>query len=101
LVKRGTWVQVHNIVLKPEERLAHLPEDTRKCPLEMWVKGFLNQDAYIGEMAGITTVTGRTVTGELIEVNPGYIHDFGDCVPELVPIGLRLRKMLEGSEMDE
>ena len=45
MAKKGDWVQIHNIVLKPEERSSALPEDTKKHPLEMWVKGYLQADA--------------------------------------------------------
>ena len=47
--KRGDWVRIHNIVLKPEERSTNLPEDTQKVPLEMWTKGELQADAEIGD----------------------------------------------------
>ena len=47
MAKKGDWVQIHNIVLKPEERSSALPEDTKKHPLEMWVKGYLQADAII------------------------------------------------------
>ncbi|HBG38663.1 MAG TPA: 2-amino-4-ketopentanoate thiolase, partial [Clostridiaceae bacterium] len=30
MIKKGEWVQIHDIVLKPEERSPHLPEDTKK-----------------------------------------------------------------------
>ncbi len=38
--KKGDWVQIHQIVLKPEERAPQVPEDTKKVPLEFWVKGY-------------------------------------------------------------
>ena len=41
MAKKGDWVQIHNIVLTPEERSSALPEDTKSHPLEMWVKGYL------------------------------------------------------------
>ena len=44
MAKKGDWVQIHNIVLTPEERSSALPEDTKSHPLEMWVKGYLQQD---------------------------------------------------------
>lgn len=96
--KKGDWVQVHEVILKPEARAPHLPEDTRKVPFEMWVKGFLNHDCSIGDVAEITTVTGRVVNGELTEINPGYSHGFGTCVPEILTVGLSLKRMLEEDE---
>lgn len=97
-VKKGDWVQIHQMVLKPEERAVHLPEDTRKVPLELWVKGFAKCDCKLGDMVEITTVTGRVVKGTLMEVNPGYIHDFGECMPELLNIGPQLKQILEGED---
>ncbi len=42
--KKGDWVKIHSIVLQPEERAPQVPEDTKKVPLETWVKGFLLDD---------------------------------------------------------
>lgn len=92
-------MQVHEIILKPEERAPHLPEDTKKVPFEMWVKGFLNYDCNIGDTAQITTVTGRIIKGELTMVNPLYTHGFGSCVPELLKIGPELKKILKGDDL--
>lgn len=101
MIKKGQWVSIHNIVLEPDERAPQVPEDTKKVPLEMWVKGFLINDAEIGDEASIETMTGRIVKGKLLEVNPSYEHSFGDCVPELLQIGLQLRKILFGGEDHE
>lgn len=97
-VKKGTYVQIHQIVLQSEERAANLPEDTKKVPLEMWVKGYLNHDAKLGEEVEITTLTDRIVKGKLVEVNPSYRHDFGKFVPELLKIGQDLRLILKDGE---
>lgn len=100
--KKGDWVRIHNIVLKPEDRSPNLPEDTKKVPLEMWDKGFLlNEGANIGDIVEVESYIGRKVEGKLVEVNPYYDHDFGKCVPELLYIGRQLRDYLEGSERDE
>lgn len=98
-VKKGNWVQIHVIVLEPEERTGKIPEDTRSVPFELWVKGFLHSDANIGDVVEITTLTGRKVCGELIEVNPKYTHGFGEeYVPELLKIGIQLRDILKEGE---
>ncbi|MCR2042871.1 2-amino-4-oxopentanoate thiolase subunit OrtA [Anaerosalibacter massiliensis] len=100
--KKGSWVRIHNIVLKPEDRSPNLPEDTKKVPLEMWDKGFLlNEFANIGDIVEVETYIGRKVEGKLVEINPYYEHDFGKCVPELLYIGRQLRGYLEGSAQDE
>lgn len=101
MVKKGEWVQIHQIVLNPEERSNHLPEDTKKVPLEMWVKGFLKQDSNIGNEVEITTLTGRTVIGTLVDVNPSYKYGFGEFVPELLKVGIQLRGILEEGEANE
>lgn len=99
--KKGDWVQIHQIVLKPEERAPQVPEDTKKVPLELWVKGIALQDAKIGSMIEIETATGRRVKGELTAVNPRYVHDFGDFVPELLKVDMQLREILFGGDSNE
>ncbi len=94
--KKGDWVQVYGVVLKPEERAPQVPEDTHKVPLEMRIKGFIQQDAQVGEEVTIETLTGRLVSGKLVAVNPAHEHDFGRPVPELAKVGLELRAMLQG-----
>lgn len=96
--KKGDWVQIHQIVLKPEERAPQVPEDTKKVPLELWVKGYALHDAKIGEEIEIETTTGRRVKGELVAVNPKYIHSFGDFVPELLQIDKQVKGILFGGE---
>ncbi len=97
----GTWVRIHDIILAPEERATNLPEDTKEVPLEMWTKGFLLEEAGIGDMVEIKTITGRTVKGTLVEVNPYYSHSYGEFVPEILEIGLQLKELLWGGGLDE
>jgi hypothetical protein len=92
--KKGQWVQIHNIVLEPADRAPQVPDDTKKVPLVMWVKGYLNADADVGKACEITTVTGRIVKGILDEVEPKYSHDFGQYIPELGVIRDQVRKAL-------
>jgi hypothetical protein len=87
-IKKGTWVEIEQIVLKPEERAPTLPEDTRKVPYVLHVSGFLLEDAMLGQEARIKTVIGRELQGKVLVVNPSYSHSFGDTVPELLTIGL-------------
>lgn len=99
LAKKGDWVQIHNIVLKPEERTGKLPEETKKVPLELWVKGFLNDDAKIGDTVSITTVTGREESGKLEEINPKFSYGFGnEFIPELLQIDKQVKKILKEGE---
>lgn len=94
MIPKGTWVQIHQIVLKPEERAPQVPDDTKQVPLELKVKGFLNADAVKGDEVTVTTLTGRSLKGRLVEANPRYEHDFGRPVPALLTIGQELRKFL-------
>lgn len=99
--KKGDFVTVHNIVLEKEQRSSNLPEDTKCVPLQMWVKGFIKDDASVGELVEITTITGRCVQGKLEEVNPYYTHNYGKFVPELLQIGIQARDILFGGEDNE
>ncbi len=93
--KRGDWVRIHNIVMEVGQRSTNIPEETQNVPLELWVKGFLlNDSANIGDNVKVETYIGRTVEGNLLEVNPFYKHDFGKAVPELLYIGRQARELL-------
>ena len=98
MIKKGEWVRIHRIILQPSERAPQVPEDTKQVPLEMWDKGFLLEDAEIGDEVTIETVTERNETGTLIEVNPYYEHDFGKFVPELLAIDKQVRDMVFGGD---
>lgn len=94
--KAGDWVRIHKIVLKVGERASNIPIDTQNVPLEMWDKGFLlNDHGKIGDEVEIQTYIGRKVTGNLIEVNPYYKHDFGKSVAETLYIGRQARALLQ------
>ncbi|RDY28220.1 2-amino-4-ketopentanoate thiolase [Romboutsia weinsteinii] len=99
--KSGDWVIVHTTVLKAEERAPQVPDDTKKVPLELWVKGFIQNDANIGDLVNIKTITGRKVSGNLLEVNPYYTHDYGKCIPELLQIGICAKEILFGGVDNE
>jgi len=94
MIRKGTWVQIHDVLLQPGERAENLPEDTKKTPLQMWDKGFLLQDAEIGDRVEVKTAVGRTVSGFLIVAEPAFHHDFGDFVPEILMIGEILKATL-------
>lgn len=98
MVKKGEWVRIHSTVLKAEERTAKLPEDTQACPLEMWTKGFLQEDAEIGDEVTVLTASNRIEKGTLIEVNPYWKHSYGTFIPELVQIDKQLRDIMFGGD---
>lgn len=89
--KPGEWVEVGLVLLEPADRAANLPEDTAAQPLRMWVKGYAVTAASLGETVEVETMTGRSVTGELTDINPGYTHTFGRPAPELTAVGRDLR----------
>jgi hypothetical protein len=88
IVKKGTWVEVERVLLKPEERAPNLPPDTAKLPYVLRVSGFLMDDAKLGEQVKIRTIIGNVHAGKLRIENPGYGHSFGHTVPELLRIGV-------------
>jgi hypothetical protein len=87
----GDWVEIGGVLLEPADRAANLPEDTASQPLRMWVKGFALVAAAIGDELTVETMTGRQVTGSLVDVDPGYTHTFGKPAPELTSVGRDLR----------
>ena len=100
MAKQGDWVRIHRVILPAAERTANLPEDTKKVPFEMWVKGHLLQDGEIGDEVRIKTVSGREEHGTLIEVNPQFDVNFGSFVPEVLEMDVRLRTALFGKEAE-
>ncbi len=99
----GDWVRIHSVVLKPEDRAEHLPEDTRKVPLEMWNKGFLSlpesqKSAKVGDAVVVKTLTGRRISGTLVEINPAYTHSFGAYIPEISAAGNKLVSLFRSLE---
>ncbi|HHW99607.1 MAG TPA: 2-amino-4-ketopentanoate thiolase [Firmicutes bacterium] len=98
---KGTWVEISRTVLPPGERAPQVPADTAAMPLELRVKGFLQEPAGLGQEASITTLIGRAQRGLVTRINPRHIHDFGEPVPELLTIGQELRQLLGGSNHDK
>jgi len=86
-VPAGTWVEIEQVILTPEQRAPSLPEDTRNVPYVMRVSGFLVEPAALGEPARIKSLIGRVISGTLRQVNPSYSHTFGATVAELLTIG--------------
>ncbi len=96
MIKAGSFVRIHQVILKAEERTSNVPEDTRNTDLRMWTKGFLKCDAEIGETVEVETLSGRTETGELVAVNHMHEVNYGDFVEEIIPIGVYLKEKLHG-----
>lgn len=99
VAKKGDWVRVKNTILKVGERAPQIPDVTKKVPLEMFVNGFLqDEQAKAGDQARITSLAGRTLTGTLIEIMPGYKVDYGRPQPELLAIGPEIRAVLKEND---
>ncbi len=85
---KGTWVEIEQTILRPEERSAAVPDDTRATPLLMRVSGFLLENsAAPGDRVRVRTIIGRELSGMLRGATPGYSHSFGSVVPEILTIG--------------
>lgn len=92
---QGDWVEVEITVLNPEKRPSYLPESTRKTPLKMWVRGFLQTNkGDIGNNVKIRTLSGRIVEGELVQTKPSHKYDYGETIPELLAAGEELKNQL-------
>lgn len=98
MIKKGQWVQIERTILEPGERAPQVPEDTQKVPLIMWVKGFLEEDAKLGDEVKVKTRTGRIETGKLLAENPAYDLNYGNFVPELLKINIQVREELFGGD---
>lgn len=98
VVPAGTWVQIRQQILPPGQRAPQVPQDTAQVPLLLVARGFLTESASLGQQVSIKTLSGRCISGELLEALPRYTHDFGEAVPELLEIGPRVREMLKGGE---
>jgi 4-hydroxy-tetrahydrodipicolinate reductase len=94
LVARGTWVEIHRVLLPAGQRAPQVPDDTQRVPLEMRVKGFLVAEACIGDEVEIETAAGRHLRGTLCDASPAHRHGFGPPVPELVGVGAEARALL-------
>jgi hypothetical protein len=92
MIKKGSFVEVRKVLLEPADRAEHLPEETKKVPLEARIRGFLLKDSNLGEEAEIETHIGRTVRGTLVAVDPPFTYGFGKPVRELMDVSRELRK---------
>ncbi len=96
MVKAGSFVRISQVILKSEERTSAIPEDTKQTDLVMWTKGFLNNDAKIGDHVTITTLANREESGTLVAKNHMHEVNYGEFVEEIIPIGVYLKEKLNG-----
>ena len=93
-ITANTLVEIQRIVLAPGERAPQVPEETQQVPLVMRVKGFLVNDASLGERVEVQTPAGRRLQGTLVDESPAYTHTFGPRIDALSHIGAELRELL-------
>lgn len=98
MIKKGSYVQIKNVVLEATERTANIPDDTKSVPLIMYVKGFCLEDCEIGQNVKIETVTGRIEEGIITTDSPRFDHDYGDFIPEIIEIDRMVKKALFGGD---
>ncbi len=98
MIDKGTYVRIRRTILKPNERSNNLPEDTKKVPFKMWVKGYLLEDADLFDIVNIRTITGRIETGRLKEASPPYKHSYGDFIPEMMKLREIIYKDFRGDD---
>ena len=94
MAKRGDWVRIHSVVLEPGQRAPQVPEDTARVPLELWIKGYVQQDAQAGDQVSVLTRCARLVEGTLLEGGLDYTHSFGAYVPKVTQISDMVRARL-------
>ncbi len=91
-IKKGSYVEIKKTLLQPSERAERLPEDTKRVPFEARIRGFLVNDASVGQEVEIETSIGRNVKGTLVGEFPPFKHGFGRPVKELLEISRETRK---------
>ncbi len=98
MIKKDSWVLIEKEILSPNERSNNLPEETKKVPLIMWVKGYLLNDSNLNEIVKVKTLTGRIESGKLKQVNPAYMHTYGEFIPELLKIDQIVKSELKDGD---
>lgn len=94
MIEKGTWVEIEREVLSPEGRSSAIPDETKKNPLTMWVRGNTLQPSNLGEQVEIETISGRRIKGKLTQIEPAYTHSFGKYIGEISYIGKQAREIL-------
>lgn len=95
MIQKGSYVTIKKVVLNKNERSTNLPEDTKKVDLIMKIKGITLEDAQLNETVKIMTTTKRIIQGELVELNPSYVHSFGRHIEEIDQIKAIILKETE------
>jgi hypothetical protein len=94
MIEKGTWVEIVREVLSPKERSNAIPDETKKTPLTMWVRGNTLHPSDLGEEVEIETISGRRIKGKVTQIEPAYSHGFGRYIGEVSYIGKQAREIL-------
>ncbi|WP_291636163.1 2-amino-4-oxopentanoate thiolase subunit OrtA [Clostridium sp.] len=94
MIKKGTWVEVEEIVLIPEDRSTSIPDETKKTPLKSWTRGKSLCDCELGNEVQVVTNIGRIAKGKIVDIEPGYYHTYGKYVEEISNIGKQAREII-------
>ena len=90
MINKGSYVRIRKTLLQPEERSSNLPEETKKVPYKMWVKGHTLEESEMFEYCEIKTIDGRVERGRIKENNPTYKHNYGEFVEEALELRNRI-----------
>jgi hypothetical protein len=96
MAEKGAWARIKKTVLESGQRADRLPEETRRVPFVMWVKGSLVEAGGVGDTVTVLTKSGRLESGELVEIDPVYELNYGGYVEQLRGIGDGAREILFG-----
>lgn len=98
LVKAGEWVEIEFTIIPAISRSSKLPVDTQKVDFKTRIKGYLIDDAQIGQEVTIQSILNRELRGRLIAANPPFPATFGSPVRELMEVGKEIEALLAGIE---
>lgn len=93
------WTEIEWTVLKPEQRAESAPADTRTTPYLARARGTAVAPV-VGQIAEISTVTGRRLRGVVTAVNAGHRHGFGAPLPAWVHMQDRIRTLVAATGAD-
>lgn len=99
MIKKGTWIEIQEVVLTPEERSSAIPEETKKTPLLVWIRGNCMKDCSLGDEVEVETLAGRILKGIVVQERPSYEHNFGEYIDEIAYIGKQARAILSSNNI--
>ncbi|SUY46131.1 Uncharacterised protein [Clostridium putrefaciens] len=95
MIRKGTWIEIEEVVLEVDDRASNIPIETKATPLKCWIRGYCMEDCDLGEYVQVKTNIGRIAKGVVVEVEPGYYHTYGKYVSEISRIGIQAKEMIK------